>query len=88
MQLKIDCFPWKKPDVEDANDYGDSILDQGIARLSEEPDAIMLRQQRISKLASHIQACLDVKNRLLCCVRGKVLALERRQRLWAAAKVV
>ena len=54
--VKDRLFPWKKPDVEDANDYGDSILDQGIARLSEEPDAIMLRQQRISKLASHIQA--------------------------------
>jgi len=54
--VKDRVFPWRTPDVEDASDYGDSILEQGIGLLSEEPDTIMLRQQRISKLASQIQA--------------------------------
>jgi RNA polymerase sigma-70 factor (ECF subfamily) len=54
--VKDRLFPWKKTDIEDAQDYFNTAVEQGIARSSEEPDAMMIRQQNTAKLASHIQA--------------------------------
>ena len=53
--VKDRLFPWKKSDIEDAQDYCNTAVEQGIARSSEEPNAMMIRKQNTAKLASQIQ---------------------------------